>query len=214
VEQPGASRCRAPRGMLCNACNTSLGRFRDDPAVIRRAAQYLEDDAEHPRYSPLVSMMLQIRPYASTKPQRNRVGTFEFRRVVPKDLKEVIGKWEVSISLRTKDPEEAAFRNAQVAMKVDAEWEALREAHAITGGERWDVDALPALPPLPPGRTKPVRNRCGGFEFRRSVPERLRVIVGKREVTVSLRTKDLRVAAERHAQVVAKMDAAWKVGGP
>jgi hypothetical protein len=32
------------RGILCSACNNGLGRFRDDPAVLRHAARYLERD--------------------------------------------------------------------------------------------------------------------------------------------------------------------------
>lgn len=30
------------RGLLCDECNAGLARFRDDPAVLRRAADYLE----------------------------------------------------------------------------------------------------------------------------------------------------------------------------
>lgn len=30
------------RGLLCGDCNTALGRFGDDPAILRRAADYLE----------------------------------------------------------------------------------------------------------------------------------------------------------------------------
>jgi hypothetical protein len=30
------------RGLLCQACNTSLGKFKDSPALLRRAANYLE----------------------------------------------------------------------------------------------------------------------------------------------------------------------------
>lgn len=30
------------RGLLCNQCNTGLGRFRDDKAIMRRAIKYLD----------------------------------------------------------------------------------------------------------------------------------------------------------------------------
>lgn len=47
------------RGLLCDSCNLLLGAARDNPAVLRRAAQYLEqhgaaepDSCEHPDFDP------------------------------------------------------------------------------------------------------------------------------------------------------------------
>lgn len=33
---------RVIRGLLCTCCNTALGKFRDNPELLRRAIQYLD----------------------------------------------------------------------------------------------------------------------------------------------------------------------------
>ena len=32
------------RGLLCNTCNRTLGMFKEDPAILRRGAEYIEND--------------------------------------------------------------------------------------------------------------------------------------------------------------------------
>jgi hypothetical protein len=40
---PGSKSCGACiRGLLCHHCNTALGNFRDDPALLRKGVEYLE----------------------------------------------------------------------------------------------------------------------------------------------------------------------------
>jgi len=35
------------RGLLCNGCNTSLGKFKDDPTLLKKALEYLEEADGH-----------------------------------------------------------------------------------------------------------------------------------------------------------------------
>lgn len=67
-------------------------------------------------------MVLQM-----ARPQKNsRSGVYYYRQKVPADLRKIVGRTEVSRSLRTKDPEEAKRLNAAEVRKQAVEWEALR----------------------------------------------------------------------------------------
>lgn len=55
-----------------------------------------------------------------------KTGVYYFRKAVPDDLRDVIGKREEKISLRTKSPAEARVAYAQIAAEVENRWKALR----------------------------------------------------------------------------------------
>lgn len=62
-----------------------------------------------------------------------KTGVYWFRRAVPKDLREVLGKREEVRTLRTKDPTEARTLHAIIAAEVEKHWKALRSpAEALT----------------------------------------------------------------------------------
>lgn len=55
-----------------------------------------------------------------------KTGVYYFRKAVPDDLRAVLGKREVKISLKTKDPAEAKARHTKVAAEVENQWKAFR----------------------------------------------------------------------------------------
>lgn len=62
-----------------------------------------------------------------TRPQKRPDSSFHYyRKRVPKDLRSVVGKSEIKISLRTRDPVEAKIANARIAAEVEARWEQMR----------------------------------------------------------------------------------------
>jgi hypothetical protein len=54
-----------------------------------------------------------------------KTGVYYFRKVVPEDMRKLVGLVEVRKTLGTKDPRQAALRHAQVAAKVAGYAEAL-----------------------------------------------------------------------------------------
>ena len=67
-------------------------------------------------------MVLQM-----ARPQKNpKTGVYYYRQKVPTDLRQIVGRSEVSRSLRTKDPEDAKRLNAVQVRKQALEWETLR----------------------------------------------------------------------------------------
>jgi integrase len=59
-----------------------------------------------------------------------KTGVWWFRRVVPRELRALVGKREVIRSLRTKDRKEALLRHLEVSLEVARHWEALRSPAA------------------------------------------------------------------------------------
>ena len=55
-----------------------------------------------------------------------KTGVYYFRKAVPDDLRGIICKREVKISLGTKNPAEAKTKYAKKAAEVEERWKALR----------------------------------------------------------------------------------------
>lgn len=62
-----------------------------------------------------------------TRPHKRSDSTIPyFRKRVPEDLRPIIGKSEIKISLRTRDPNEIRAEHARIAAEVEAQWAQLR----------------------------------------------------------------------------------------
>ena len=70
----------------------------------------------------MIQMVLcMARPFKHPK-----TSVYYFRRVVPEDLRTLVGKREVRVSLGTKDPREAASRHPAIAARIATQWDVLR----------------------------------------------------------------------------------------
>ncbi len=62
----------------------------------------------------------------STPWKHPKTGVYWFRKAVPMALRDLVGKLEITHTLRTKDPQEAISRFLPIAADVDEEWARLR----------------------------------------------------------------------------------------
>src|SRR5438876_850148 len=88
-------------------------------------------------------------PLAMSRPSKHpKTGIYQLRKVVPEDLRKLVGKREEKVSLQTRDPAEAKRRHAEALAEIEARWANLRagpkslterEAHqlAIVANDRW-----------------------------------------------------------------------------
>src|ERR1700761_4260359 len=88
-------------------------------------------------------------PLAMSRPWKHpKTGIYQLRKVVPDDLRKLVGKREEKLSLHTRDPAEAKQRFAQALADLEERWANLRsgpksltesEAHrlATVVHDRW-----------------------------------------------------------------------------
>ncbi|WP_024510062.1 DUF6538 domain-containing protein [Bradyrhizobium sp. ARR65] len=88
-------------------------------------------------------------PLAMSRPWKHpKTGIYQLRKVVPEDLRQLVGKREEKLSLQTRDPVEAKQRFAKALAELEARWANLRagpkslserEAHqlAVVAHDRW-----------------------------------------------------------------------------
>jgi Domain of unknown function (DUF6538) len=88
-------------------------------------------------------------PLAMSRPWKHpKTGIYQLRKVVPEDLRKLVGKREEKVSLQTRDPVEAKLRHAEALAEIEKRWANLRagpkslterEAHqlAVAAHDRW-----------------------------------------------------------------------------
>ena len=88
-------------------------------------------------------------PLAMSRPFKHpKTGIYQLRKVVPEDLRKLVGKREEKVSLQTRDPVEAKRRHAEALAEIEKRWANLRagprslterEAHqfAVAAHDRW-----------------------------------------------------------------------------
>ena len=88
-------------------------------------------------------------PLAMSRPWKHpKTGIYQLRKVVPGDLRKLVGKREEKLSLQTRDPAQAKLRFTNALAELEARWANLRagpkslqerEAHqlALIAHDRW-----------------------------------------------------------------------------
>jgi integrase len=71
-----------------------------------------------------------------------KTGVYYYRKVVPEAMRQLVGLVEVRRTLGTKDPRQAVRRHLEVAAKVAAEWEALKQGPSLPDLARRFVQQL------------------------------------------------------------------------
>ena len=68
-------------------------------------------------------------------------GTYYLKQRVPVDLVHLVGRTQVKVSLRTKDPNEARRLHAAQAAAIQAHWDLLRKGPAMLDDRQVDAVA-------------------------------------------------------------------------
>jgi hypothetical protein len=71
-------------------------------------------------------------PLATARPYRHpKTGIYWFRKVVPDDIRALVGKTEEKFTLGTRDSAEARLKHAEALAKIEAQWAAFRQGPRV-----------------------------------------------------------------------------------